>query len=116
MTRPTNLKTYLENQMLEMLKHKWIKGVHLGKDPGESACREWIEKYACDYRKDFDKFFNEVVDLVVSNCKNRVPDKILSCCTDEDFKKLAMVFVEEFTNVWLMERIKPCPSPHAGEL
>jgi hypothetical protein len=116
MSKPSNLKTYLENQMLEMLRHKWIKGVHLGKDPGESACREWIEKYAADYRKDFEKFFNEVIDLVVTNCKNKVSPEVRSCCTDEGLKQLALLFVVEFTNLWLMERIKPCPNQHASEV
>ena len=116
MSKPSNLKSYLENQMIEMLKYKWIKGVHLGKDPGESACKEWIEKHAANYRKDFDKFFDEVVVMVVNNCKKKIKPEVAACCTDEEMKKLAYVFIEEFTNLWLMERIKPCPNQHASEV
>lgn len=116
MKKPSNLKTYLENQMLEMLKHKWIKGVHLGKDPGNEACEEWIEKYAENYRKEFNSFFDEVVSIVVRNCKDSMPKEIKESCSDETLMVVAKILIEEFTNVWLMERIKPCPNPHAGEV
>jgi len=116
MSKPSNLKAYLENQMLEMLKHKWIKGVHLGKDPGEEACREWIDKHASAYRKDFQAFFDEVVELVVNNCRKSLPEEVNNCCNEEAIKKMAFLFIQEFTNVWLMERLKPCPNKHAGEV
>jgi len=50
----------LDAEVLEMEKYKWCLGVHLQHDPlmdrtlNEIYC-EWIDKYAADFRKDWEK-------------------------------------------------------------
>ena len=32
---------------------KWQQGERIGRDPGDAAVSEWIEKYSCKFRKEF---------------------------------------------------------------
>jgi len=62
-----HLKKYLENQIEEMKKYKWVRGQELGRDQGENAFKEWAQKYASQYRKEYEekeskqKYWNESI-------------------------------------------------------
>ena len=46
----TVLKMYLETQILEIMKYKWIRSEELGYDIGaERAAQEWVDKYAASF-------------------------------------------------------------------
>jgi len=38
-------------QIREILKHKWIMSEKQGRDLGEEAVKDWIDKYAPDFRE-----------------------------------------------------------------
>ncbi|MBN1128463.1 MAG: hypothetical protein JXA71_05720 [Chitinispirillaceae bacterium] len=54
------IRRCLEAEILEMEKYKWCLGIHLQHDPlqdrslNDIYC-EWIDKYASDFRKDWEK-------------------------------------------------------------
>jgi hypothetical protein len=54
------IRRCLDAEVQEMEKYKWCLGVHLQHDPlldrtlNEIYC-EWIDKYAADFRKDWEK-------------------------------------------------------------
>ena len=42
-------------QIKEILKHKWIESEKAGRDLGNQAVFEWIQKYAADFRAYWEK-------------------------------------------------------------
>lgn len=52
MEQPLTLKEYNRLQIEEMEKHKWIESEKAGHDLGQAAHREWVEKYAAQFRKE----------------------------------------------------------------
>ena len=42
-------------QIREILKHKWIMSEEHGRDLGEEAVKDWIDKHAADFRKYWEK-------------------------------------------------------------
>lgn len=59
-----DLKEYNQLQIDEMEKHKWIESEKAGRDLGEAARREWIAKYAAEFREthpiEYDKLRTDV--------------------------------------------------------
>lgn len=50
-----NFKEYMQDQVNEINKYKWIKGEQLGHDPGTSAIKDWISKYSQLFRDNWEK-------------------------------------------------------------
>jgi len=48
-------KKYLEEEREEILKYKWIRSEEEGRDMGQEAVTEWIDKYAEEHRKSHEK-------------------------------------------------------------
>jgi hypothetical protein len=46
-----DLRTYNELQAKEILRHKWIESEKAGRDLGEEAVYDWIQRYAADFRE-----------------------------------------------------------------
>jgi hypothetical protein len=44
-------KEFMEDQVKEIEKHKWIMSEKAGHDLGSEACRDWIIKYAKQFRE-----------------------------------------------------------------
>lgn len=44
-------KRYLQRQMEEALRHKWIESEKAGRDLGEAAIQDWVSKYAKKFRR-----------------------------------------------------------------
>jgi len=42
---------FMHDEQEEIKKYKWIESENAGKDVGNKACIEWIERYAKDFRK-----------------------------------------------------------------
>ena len=55
-------KRFLSDQKEEMLKHKWIVSEQAARDMGEEALKEWIAKFAKEFREAWEKE-NGPVDL-----------------------------------------------------
>ena len=52
-------KKFLEAQIEEIKKYKWIESEKKGKDTGEEACREWVEKFALKFRDNWEDVYGE---------------------------------------------------------
>jgi hypothetical protein len=50
-TQRFDLRTYNELQAKEILRHKWIESEKAGRDLGEEAVYDWIQRYAADFRQ-----------------------------------------------------------------
>jgi hypothetical protein len=113
-----HLKKYLENQKEEMLKYKWCKGVQIGKDPGESACKEWVEKYAKKYREEYEEIYNKVIDVVTESIKDDISHAVTGCnCSDSSLvRKITKRVIEEFITQWVSEKIKNPQNVHLDEI
>lgn len=55
MNSSDNFKQYMEDQVEEINKYKWIQGEQLGYDPGTSAVKEWITKYSQIFRENWER-------------------------------------------------------------
>ena len=95
-----NLKSWCKNQAEEAKKHKWIQGVKLGKDPGNGAIVEWVEKFAKNYREEYKKCFENILKKVEKAVKTKLNDKSFS---DEQLHALTDIIIEEFTKEWIKE-------------
>lgn len=75
-------------QQRQMDIHKWIVGVHLGRDPGQDAFLDWIQSHAADFRK-----WAESIPYECLGCGHQCP---VSCG-----KECIKPFDEERINFWL---------------
>jgi len=41
----------IQIQIEEILKHKWIKSQECGRDLGDEAVKDWVEKHAAAFRE-----------------------------------------------------------------
>jgi hypothetical protein len=46
---------FLQDQIQEIMIHKWIESEKAMKDVGEDACIDWIVKYAGAYREKWER-------------------------------------------------------------
>lgn len=53
-----NFKEYMDDQIEEINKYKWIRGEQLGYDPGQEAVKEWISKYSQIFRENWEEKHN----------------------------------------------------------
>ena len=42
---------FMHDQCIEIAKHKWIESQKNGRDLGSEAVKDWIKKYAQDFRE-----------------------------------------------------------------
>lgn len=47
-------RQFLEAEAEEMKKHAWIESEKAGRDVGASAMRDWVSKYAAQFREDWE--------------------------------------------------------------
>jgi len=81
---------YLKKQVKKMEDHKWIESEKAGRDLGQCAVTDWIDKYAGKFRKDYalddmvdaikelaelaDGIKDEQVKQLIKKCKEKVED------------------------------------------
>lgn len=49
-------------QIREILKHKWIQSEKEGRDLGEEAVEDWIQKHAAEFRAYWDERLRDLED------------------------------------------------------
>lgn len=49
------MKEFMNGQIKEIEKHKWIESEKRGYDLGDEAVKDYIKNYASAYRKEWDK-------------------------------------------------------------
>jgi hypothetical protein len=110
-----DMKTLMRNQIQEALKHKWFKGVEIGRDPGQEAVGEWIDKYAVTYRKEYDECFAELLTATLEKSLPKVREMIPGC-SKEALAETARIILEEFTRIWFLEMAKSNHNNHIEEI
>jgi len=98
---PMDLKQWCKNQAEEAKKYKWIRGIELGKDPGDTAIVEWVEKYAGVYRKEFKQYLESITNKVSESVHEKMPD-----IDKEILSQITSIVIEEFTKEWIKECAK----------
>lgn len=96
-----DFKTWCKTQAEEAKKHKWNKGVELGKDPGEQAIVDWVNKHAESYRVEYNQCMLNISQQVFNKVKNNeyaIDNELLLKITNE--------VIEEFTKIWVKEVAK----------
>lgn len=48
------MKSYMDSQIDEILKHKWIESEKVCHDLGELAVMDWIIHHAADFRREWE--------------------------------------------------------------
>lgn len=109
------MKTLMRNQIREALKHKWLKGTELGRDPGPEAVNEWVENYAEKYRKDYDECFAALVSATMEKVYPRLREFHPEISRDK-LAEMGKFILEEFTKLWFLEMTKPNPNDHMEEI
>lgn len=97
-----DLKSYVLHQKDEMLKYKWIKSQQAGKDLGEQALREWIEKYGKEYREAYNAEYQALIKKISDECKKEIHDK-LPGISDELMDFIFKTVINKFTENWTKE-------------
>ncbi len=110
-----DMKTLMRNQIQEALKHKWFKGIKIGRDPGPEAVSEWINTYAATYRKEYDECFDVLLKSTLEASQPRLKEAC-PCCTKEKSTIMAKIVLEEFTNIWIFEMTKTDHNKHVDEV
>ena len=49
------MKQFMADQIKEMEIHKWIESEAAGHDLGDKAIKDWILKYAVEFRKEWEE-------------------------------------------------------------
>ena len=94
-----DLKHYLLHQKEEMEKYKWIKSQQAGRDLGEQALHEWVEKYGKAYREAYRQEYKEIIEKVSAECKKELKEK-LPGVSDELWEFVFNKVIDKFTEVW----------------
>lgn len=100
-----DLKHYLLHQKDEMLKYKWIQSQKAGKDLGEQALHEWIEKYGKAYREEYNKEYQELIKTIADECRKEIHEK-LPGISDELMNYIFKKVIDKFTEKWTKELAK----------
>lgn len=50
-----DMKSFMDSQIDEINKHKWIESEKVKHDLGEEAVRDWIKKHAANFRKEWER-------------------------------------------------------------
>jgi len=111
-----HLKKYLENQIEEMKKYKWVRGQELGRDQGENAFKEWAQKYASQYRKEYEEMLDDLVDSVSKNVEDKIKEILEDKYSSEEIKKLVYLIINDFTHKWMEEKIDNPNNQHLDEI
>jgi hypothetical protein len=104
-----HFKKFLANQKEEMERYKWIQSQKAGKDLGDAAIKEWVEKFAAEYRKQYEEAYNEMVKETAAHCKNKLKEK-LPGVSDELWDYVFKEVIKNFTEVWTKELSCCCDS------
>jgi hypothetical protein len=99
---PMDLRTWCRNQVEEIKRHKWIEGVKQGKDPGEKAVIEWVQRYAKDYRQEYQECFDAILVKVEAEVKSKLTGKITTI-DEKELHLIATTIIEQFTKEWIKE-------------
>lgn len=54
---------FIKDEIEEMQKHAWIESEKAGQDVGERAKREWVSKYAAQFRENWEKTHTNQGDI-----------------------------------------------------
>jgi hypothetical protein len=57
-------KEFLQDELDEIKKHKWIESEKVGYDLGETCCLEWITAFAARYRKEWENKNGKIVEEI----------------------------------------------------
>jgi hypothetical protein len=101
------LKNFLLHQKEEIEKYKWIESQKAGHDLGEAAVREWVEKFAAEYRKEYESVFKELILKTEILCKNKLKEK-MPTVSDEIWNYFFSEVIKCFTELWMKEMVCCC--------
>lgn len=59
---PNKMKKFLDDEIQEILKYKWIRSEEACYDMGEQAIIEWIQLYAAEFRKEWEDKYGSIID------------------------------------------------------
>lgn len=93
-----DLKQWCRNQAEEAKRYKWLKGVELGKDPGEKAIIDWVNNYAGLYRKEYKECYDDILNKVTKSIKDKTSE-----IDEEKLHCLTQLIIEEFIKLWIKE-------------
>ncbi len=57
--RCLTFRDYIRLQLLEIQKHKWIESEKVGRDLGQEAVFDWIERYAEAFRRYYEPMLRD---------------------------------------------------------
>lgn len=57
-------KEFLNDEMKEIERYKWLQSEKAKKDLGNSCCLQWIEKYAKKYREMWEKENGKIIEEI----------------------------------------------------
>ncbi len=105
-------KRLFMNQAEEAKKYKWIESQKAGRDLGEQAVIDWVQKYAAKYRQEYNECFRNIVKIVkkeVENCELCKNSKI-------PLEEITELIIEKFTEKWIIEIAKENHNKHLEEI
>lgn len=97
-------KTFLQHQKEEIEKYKWIESQKAGHDLGEDAVRQWVEKFAANYRKEYEDVYKNMVKETATHCKEKLKKK-MPTVSEEIWDYFFSEVINTFTELWVKESI-----------
>jgi hypothetical protein len=97
-----DMKLYCHRQVEEAKKYKWIESQKAGKDLGDDATREWVNKFAAQFRKDYDKQYAAMVTYVIQETLKEMKKADLHL-DDDVVKKIAKIAIDKFISKWTVD-------------
>lgn len=68
-------KKFLNKEIQEMLRHKWIESERAGRDLGQEAIQDWIKRFGKSFRGKYCK--DDLMGIIkdIENVSRKVKDK-----------------------------------------
>jgi hypothetical protein len=110
-----DMKSFCMYQVEEAKKYKWIQSQRAGRDLGEDAIREWVNKFAAQFRKDYNHQYSTMVDIVADDVHKKLHSNGLRIDKD-NLKAIVKHTIDTFTEKWTIEVACNRPEPSLLEL
>lgn len=110
-----DMKSFCLYQVEEAKKYKWIQSQRAGRDLGEAAIREWVSKYAAQFRNDYNKEYFTLIYSVVDDVQKKLQNSGIQIEKDK-LRFIVKNTIDSFTEKWTIEVACDRPEPSLLEL
>jgi hypothetical protein len=108
-------KKYCQNQADAAKRYRSTMNPDNSEELNQDAIIEWVEKYAKEYRENYEKAYECIIHRVTSKAKRLIKEKLPNI-GDNELETMAKIILDQFTDIWTIEMSKDDHDEHIEEI